>query len=247
MTSDERVALVTGCSQPGGIGVEVCKQLAEKGVTVFLTARDEVKAKNLADQLVDQGLNVLPHALDISSPESIDAVIQSIQKMTGRLDILVNNATGVMRDSAPPSATPVDGAQLVMNVTLFGTWRMTQAALPLLRESANARIVNVSSSSGLYSDDTLGLGSKRPSVMGPSYDIAKTALNALTVKFAGELENSNIKVNAVCPGFTATKPGMERLGARPVAEGAAGIVWAALLDDDGPNGGFYRDKERQEW
>lgn len=247
MTSSERVALVTGCSRAGGIGFEVCKQLAGKGITVFLTARDEAKAKELAGKLVDKGLNVQPHALDISSPESVDAVIRTIHKTTGRLDILVNNATGAIRDSEPPSATPLEGAQQVVNVTLFGTWRMTQAALPLLRDSANASVVNVSSTSGLYGDDTLGLHSKRPSVTGASYGIAKAALNALTVKLSCELEHSGIKVNAVCPGFTATKPGMEQLGARPVAEGAAGIVWAALLDEDGPSGGFYRDEERQAW
>lgn len=247
MTNSDRVALVTGCSQAGGIGVEVCKQLAENGITVFLTARDGTKAKDHADNLAGKGLDVYPHALDITSAESVDAIIQTIQKRTGRLDILVNNATGAMRDTAPVSATPLEGAQQVVNVTLFGTWRMTQAALPLLRDSANASIVNVSSTSGLHSDDALGLRSKRPSVTGPSYDIAKTALNALTVKVACELEHSNIKVNAVCPGFTATKPGMKERGARPVAEGAAGIVWAALLDEEGPSGGFYRDEKRQAW
>ena len=247
MTSGKRVALVTGCGQAGGIGVEVCRQLAEKGITVFLTARDGAKAKAHAEHLAASGLNIHPHALDITSPESVDAIIQTIRKTAGRLDILVNNAVGAMRDDAPPSATPIEGAQQVVNVTLFGTWRMTQAALPLLRDSANASIVNVSSTSGLHSDEALGLRSKRPSVTGPSYDIAKTALNALTVKVACELEHSKVKVNAVCPGFTATKPGMEQRGARPVAVGAAGIVWAALLDEKGPSGGFYRDEVRQAW
>jgi NAD(P)-dependent dehydrogenase (short-subunit alcohol dehydrogenase family) len=161
------------------------------------------------------------------------------------LDILVNNATGAGRDRAPPSDSDLAAAQQVLAVTLFGNWRMTQACLPLLRKSAAARIVNVSSSAGLHGDPVLGLTGKSPA--GPAYGIAKAALNALTAKFAHELRDTGIKVNAVCPGFTASWPGMADLGARPVAEGAAGIVWAAMLDEDGTSGGFYRDKELQAW
>jgi len=245
MNSPERVALVTGCSRAEGLGFEICRQLAQQGTTVFLTARDEAKALELAATLSEQGFDVTGHALDISSVESVQAIVALIGERYGRLDILINNATGSGRDRAPPSDSDLAAAQQVVAVTLFGNWRMTQACLPLLRKSKAARIVNVSSSAGLHGDPVLGLTGRSPA--GPAYGIAKAALNALTAKFAHELRDTGIKVNAACPGFTATWPGMEKLGARPVPEGAEGIVWAAMLGEDGPSGGFYRDKQLQGW
>lgn len=245
MNDAPRIALISGCSRAEGIGFEVCRQLAPQGITLYLTARDASRALGLAAMLRDQGFDVTGHALDISSMESVQAMVALIDERHGRLDILVNNATGSTRDRAPPSQADLAAAQQVFEVTLFGNWRLTQACLPLLRKSEAARIVNVSSSAGLHGDPVLGLTGKSPA--GPAYGIAKAALNALTAKFAHELRDTGIKVNAVCPGFTATWPGMEKLGARPVAEGAAGIVWAATLGEDGPSGGFYRDKTLQAW
>ena len=245
MNSAQRVALVTGCSRSEGIGLEVCKQLAQQGITVFLTARDASKALALAATLRDQGLDVNGHELDISSSESVQAIVNLIDERYGRLDILVNNATGATRSRAPVSAADLESARQVVEVTLFGTWRMIQESLPLLRKSEAARIVNVSSSAGLHGDPVFGLNSKLP--MAPAYGIAKAALNALTAKFATELRDTGIKVNAVCPGFTATFPGLADRGARPVPEGAKGIVWAATLNEDGPSGGFYQDNQLQAW
>jgi NAD(P)-dependent dehydrogenase (short-subunit alcohol dehydrogenase family) len=245
MNSTPRVALISGCSRSEGIGFEVCKQLAQQGITVLLTARDLSKALALAATLRDQGLDVNAHELDISSIESVQAIVNHIDERYGRLDILVNNATGSTRSRAPVSAADLETAHQVVEVTLFGTWRMIQASLPLLRKSEAARIVNVSSSAGLHGDPVFGLSSK--SRMAPAYGIAKAALNALTAKFATELRETGIKVNAVCPGFTATLPGMAARGARPVPEGAKGIVWAATLNEDGPSGGFYQDNQLQAW
>jgi NAD(P)-dependent dehydrogenase (short-subunit alcohol dehydrogenase family) len=245
MNSGARVALVTGCSRAEGIGFEVCRQLAQQGITVFLTARDASRATALATTLRDQGLDVHGHALDISSVESVRAVVGLIDERYGRLDILVNNATGAARGAAPASAADLAAASRVFEVTLFGTWRLIQETLPLLRKSGAARIVNVSSSAGLHGDPVLGLGGK----VGPpaAYGVAKAALNALTTRFAAELRDTGIKVNAVCPGFTATFPAMAARGARPVPEGVRGIVWAATLGEDGPSGGFYRDGQLQAW
>jgi NAD(P)-dependent dehydrogenase (short-subunit alcohol dehydrogenase family) len=245
VTTPLPVALVTGCSRAEGIGFEVCRQLAQQDITVLLTARDASKAAALASSLRDQGLDVSGHQLDISSAASVQAIVKHIDERHGRLDILVNNATGATRSPDPASSADLDAAQQVVDVTLFGTWRLIQATLPLLQKSETARIVNVSSSAGLHSDPDLGLGGEWSGR--PAYGIAKAALNALTVKFAAELRDTDIKVNAVCPGLTATHPGMAARGARAVPEGARGIVWAATLDQDGPSGGFYRDNQRQEW
>jgi NAD(P)-dependent dehydrogenase (short-subunit alcohol dehydrogenase family) len=245
MNSAARIALVTGCSRAEGLGFEVCKQLAQQGITVVLTARDAVKSTQRAATLQDQGLEVSGQALDITSVESVRAIVDFIDKRYGRLDILVNNATGATLSPDPVSAADLSAARQVVEVTLFGTWRLIQETLPLLRKSGAARIVNVSSSAGLHGDRVLGLTSKWTGR--PAYGIAKAALNALTAKFAVELREADIKVNAVCPGLTATHPGMAELGARPVAEGAKGIVWAATLDEAGPSGGFYRDNLLQPW
>lgn len=244
MNNTPRVALVSGCSRAEGIGFEVCRQLALEGITVLLTARDEEKASSLAARLRDQDLEVHGHALDITNSDSVRTLVGFIDERYGRLDSLINNATGATRSRDPVSAADLASARQIVDVTLFGTWQLIQEMLPLLRKSDAARIVNVSSSAGLHSDPVLGLTSKW--LGRPAYGIAKAALNALTAKFAAELYDSGIKVNAVCPGLTATQPGMGS-AARPVAEGAGAIVWAALLDEDGPSGGFYRDHEHQAW
>lgn len=245
MSSTTRVALVTGCSRAQGLGLEVCKQLAEQGITVFLTARAPSRARALAEGLRSQGLDVHDRQLDISSDESVRAIALLIEERHGRLDILVNNATGSTPDAPPVSAVDLETAKGVVDVTLFGTWRLIQAALPLLRNSDAGRIVNVSSSAGLHADPVWGLNSKIP--VDPSYGTGKAALNALTAKLATELRETSIKINAVCPGFTATSPRLAARGGRPVPQAAEGIVWAATLGEDGPSGGFYRDRELQAW
>ncbi len=132
-----------------------------------------------------------------------------------------------------------------MDATLFGAWRVTQALVPLLTKSARARVVNVSSGAGSHGDPAFGLTTKN--AMGPAYAVAKAALNALTVTFANELRDAKVLVNAVCPGFTATFPGGESMGARPLSAGAASVVWAAVLADDGPTAGFFRDGKPLSW
>jgi NAD(P)-dependent dehydrogenase (short-subunit alcohol dehydrogenase family) len=245
MNSGTRLALVTGCSRPEGIGFEVCRQLAQQNITVLLTARDAAKALALAAVLREQELDVSGYALDIASAQSVKAMARLIDERYGRLDILVNNATGSTQSPAPASAADLDSAQQVVDVTLFGTWRLIQETLPLLHKSEAARIVNVSSSAGLHGDPVLGLSGQWAGR--PAYGIAKAALNALTAKLAAELRDTDIKINAVCPGLTATHPGMAERGARPLAEGVRGIVWAATLTADGPSGDFYRDQQLQAW
>jgi NAD(P)-dependent dehydrogenase (short-subunit alcohol dehydrogenase family) len=132
-----------------------------------------------------------------------------------------------------------------MESTLFGAWRVSQAFLPMLRRSRAGRIVNVSSGAGSHGDPAFGLASRNP--MGASYAVSKAALNALTTSLARELAGSNVLVNAVCPGLTATFPGAAKMGARPVPDGAAGIVWAATLPAGGPTGLFFRDGAALPW
>jgi NAD(P)-dependent dehydrogenase (short-subunit alcohol dehydrogenase family) len=158
--------------------------------------------------------------------------------------VLINNAATAPDWYETAATADLRVVHAVLEANLFGAWRTTQALLPLLRRSRRARIVNVSSGGGAHSDPQFGLAA------GPgmaSYAVSKAALNALTVKLALELHEDRILVNAVCPGLTATSRGMEEMGARPVADGAASVVWAATLENDGPTGGFFRDGQPIAW
>jgi NAD(P)-dependent dehydrogenase (short-subunit alcohol dehydrogenase family) len=229
------VALVTGANR--GIGFEVCRQLASKGYVVLLTARDEAKAKTAARKLVNAGA-VEPLVLDVANARSIENAQSEVATRYGHLDVLVNNA-GINYDTWQTAENAdIDGTVMeTITTNLLGPWRLCQAFLPLLRKSRAARIVNVSSESGSLAHMDAGP---------PAYQVTKAALNALTRTLAGELRQAHILVNAVCPGWVATDMG--GAGApRSAEEGAAGIVWAATLPQNGPTGGFLRDGKPLPW
>jgi NAD(P)-dependent dehydrogenase (short-subunit alcohol dehydrogenase family) len=229
-----RIALVTGANR--GIGFEVCRQLATVGFIVFLTARDPRKAKTAAEALSGDG-RVQPLVLDVRDPNSITQAAAEVGRRHGQVDVLVNNAginydTWETVENADINGTVMD----TLTTNVLGPWRLCQAFLPLLRKSPAGRIVNVSSEAGSLAE--MGAGP-------PAYQVTKAGLNALTRTLAGELRGSGILVNSVCPGWVATDMG--GAGGRPVAEGAAGIVWAATLPDDGPTGGFFQDGKPLRW
>lgn len=228
------IAIVTGANR--GIGLEVVRQLARLGMTVILGARDLEKGKTAAQLLLTAGLQVLPRWLDVTNQASIAQLAAQLQDEFGRVDVLVNNA-GILYDTwETASNADLDTVHEAIETNLFGPWRMSQAFLPLLRQSQHGRIVNVSSEAG-----SLASMSQSP----PAYSTSKAALNAFTRQLAAELKGSSILVNAVCPGWVATEMG--GAGGRPVADGAASVVWAATLTDDGPTGGFFRDGKPLPW
>jgi NAD(P)-dependent dehydrogenase (short-subunit alcohol dehydrogenase family) len=228
------VVLVTGAGK--GIGREVARQLVERGDTVIVSARDAARARAVADEL---GADAL--ALDVTDGGSVAAAVEEL----GELDVLINNAAAFVDWAGMGSVADLDTARGVLDTNLLGTWRVTQAVLPLLRRSAHPRIVMVSSGGGSHGDEQFGL--TRRGGTAATYGISKAAVNALTATLAAELVDTPILVNAVCPGLTATWPGAEAMGARPVADGAASVAWAATLPDDGPRGGFFRDREPLAW
>jgi NAD(P)-dependent dehydrogenase (short-subunit alcohol dehydrogenase family) len=236
------IALVTGAAR--GIGLEVCRQLAERGWTVVLTARALDRARAAAAALADLEGKVHAKALDVTDDASPRALAADLGWALGRIDVLINNAAEAADWEETAGTADLRGARAAMETNLFGAWRVTQALLPLLRRSRRGRIVNVSSGAGSHVDPLFGLATG-PAMTG--YAVSKAALNALTVKLALELQEDGILVNAVCPGLTATAPGMEAMGARPVADGAASVVWAATLPATGPTGGFFRDGRALGW
>jgi NAD(P)-dependent dehydrogenase (short-subunit alcohol dehydrogenase family) len=228
------LALVTGANR--GIGFEVCRQLALRGFVVLLTARDEAKARAATDELSSAG-RIEPLVLDVADAGSIARAASEVTERFGYLDVLINNAAIHYDTWERVENADIDGTvNEAIATNLLGPWRMVQAFLPLLRKSQTARIVNVSSESGSLAE--MGAGP-------PAYQVTKAGLNALTRTLAGELRDTGILVNAICPGWVATDMGGP--GGRPVSDGAAGIVWAATLPDDGPTGGFFRDGKPLPW
>ena len=219
------VALVSGASR--GIGAEIVRQLAaDHGFLVFAGARDP---EEVAEQ---EGVE--PIRLDVTDQSTIDAARERIEADPGRLDVLVNNAgiTGPWADRA--AEEDLDQAHAVLETNLFGAWRLTQAVVPLLRSSDDARIVNVSSGAGQLNDMNGGY---------PSYRISKSGLNALTRILANE--ESGIRANSVCPGWVRTDMG-GRGAPRSVEEGADTAVWLAT-DPDVGSGGFFRNRQPIPW
>jgi NAD(P)-dependent dehydrogenase (short-subunit alcohol dehydrogenase family) len=201
-----------------GLGLEVVRQLHARGYDVVMGSRGETTPPD--------GVRVA--RLDVADPASIAALDLD------RCDVLVNNAAIHYDTYQRASTADMRVVEEAIETNLLGAWRLTRHLLPLLKASEHGRIVNVSSGAGSIS--TMGTGP-------PAYSVTKAALNALTRLLAAELRP--ILVNAVCPGWVATDMGGP--GGRPVAEGAAGIVWAATLPDDGPTGGFFRDGRPIAW
>jgi NAD(P)-dependent dehydrogenase (short-subunit alcohol dehydrogenase family) len=226
----EIVSLVTGANR--GIGREVCRQLAARGHIVLLTARDG-SAAQAATSVVS---GAVPLRLDVTDAESITAAAREVAHRFGKLDVLVNNAAVSYDTWQRAISADLSVVREAAETNLYGPWQLVEAFLPLLRASEHPRIVNVSSEAGSLTSTGGGT---------PAYAVTKAALNALTRMLAAELRGERILVNAVCPGWVATDMGGP--GGRPVAEGAASVVWAAVLPDNGPTGGFFRDGRPLPW
>jgi NAD(P)-dependent dehydrogenase (short-subunit alcohol dehydrogenase family) len=240
---DKRVALVTGANQ--GIGLQISKDLAAEGFIVLVGSRDLTRGEEAA-RTIDGDAHALQ--LNVTDQASIAAAVEHIRNAFGRLDVLVNNAaisnTRMRPDmsveeysaSTRISTVVLDELRAVFETNVFGVVAVTQAMLPLLREAPAARIVNVSSGAGSLTRNSNPAHPYR-AIFGPVYPASKTALNAMTLAMAIELEATGIKVNAACPGFTRTNLN-NYAGTQTVAEGAREPVRLALLGPDGPTGTF---------
>ena len=228
-----RVALVSGANR--GLGFEVTRQLSERGMTVLLGARDLDKGLHAARKLAGAPGEVIAVQLDVTQQDQVDTLARWIDVTYGRLDVLVNNAGAFYDPAEHPSSTDIAPVRDALETHLFGSWRLSSAMLPLMRRHRYGRIVNVSSGCGASTADSASC---------PAYRVSKSALNTYTRALASELQGSGIQVNAVCPGWVATDMGGP--GGRPVAAGAAGIVWAACLSEP-LTGGFFRDGQRISW
>jgi NAD(P)-dependent dehydrogenase (short-subunit alcohol dehydrogenase family) len=239
MRMNSKVALVTGGNK--GIGNHIVSQLAQQEVRVYLAARDVNRGRAAADVLTHQGLDVEFIQLDVTDAASVTAAAKQVDRASGRLDILVNNAA-ITSGLDPASRMTADDLRRTYETNVFGVATVTNAFLPLLRRSKSPRIVNVSSGMGsitLIADP----GFELTKINQAAYQSSKAALNALTVLYANELRADAIKVNAVCPGYRATElnGGLPTPGAGEPAGGARVAVEMAMIGDDGPTAQFLGD------
>jgi NAD(P)-dependent dehydrogenase (short-subunit alcohol dehydrogenase family) len=223
-----RTALVTGANR--GIGLEVARQLAAAGLRVILAVRSLEEGNAAAAKLAD----ARALRLDVADPASIAAAVAGLQRDRVDIDVLVNNA-GVYREGGT-FGVPIDAVRESMEVHFFGPLALCRALVPGMVKRGYGRVVNVSSGYGAFAS---GLGPDT------AYAVSKAALNALTLKLAGEVKG-NVKINAGCPGWVRTKMG-GRGATSSVEEGADTIVWLATLPASGPSGGFFRHRRRVAW
>jgi len=231
-----KIALITGANR--GLGRETARQLGALGYHVLVAARRGDKAEAAVGELRAAGIKATALELDVDDPRSIRAAAARVEREVPRLDALVNNA-GVVLDGFSTPVSEVDAEVILktFHTNTLGALQVTQVFLPLLKKSPAARIVNVSSGMGQLTGMNGGA---------TAYRISKTAMNVLTRTFADELQGTAIKINSVCPGWVRTELGGPE-APRSVEEGASGIVWAAILTNDGPTGGFFRDGKHLDW
>jgi len=227
-----RIAFVTGANR--GIGLEVCNQLGAEGAKIIMGVRDPSAAKNQLDELIGSGINAAVLKIDVSDADSIREVTSSKLE---RVDVLINNAA-VLDRARNIFSLEDDEFERIIRTNLIGAALLAKHFGALMKKRGWGRIVNVSSGMGSISR---GFGGDSP-----AYRISKVALNALTLAMAENLKGSGVLVNSVDPGWVRTEMG-GKSATRSVQQGARSVVWAALLPDEGPSGGFFYDGKPVSW
>jgi NAD(P)-dependent dehydrogenase (short-subunit alcohol dehydrogenase family) len=224
------IALVTGANK--GIGKEICRQLAERNLTVILTARDETKAKKALSEIKG---NIVFHLLDVTNLGSISQLATFIEKQYGMLDILINNA-GISIGAKGIEHVDISEIRTIFETNFFGPLQLNKAMLPLLKKSNDARIINISSSMGALINLTGGYA---------GYRLSKAGLNAQTLLLANELGNTTVKVFSMCPGWVRTDMGGSS-ASLSVEQGADTAVWLST-ENNLVSGKFYKNRKIIAW
>jgi NAD(P)-dependent dehydrogenase (short-subunit alcohol dehydrogenase family) len=235
MTNRTRVALVTGANR--GLGLETSRQLLAKGLTVVLSGRDETALARAVRHLDPDATRAMAVRLDVTDPPGIASAQRAIASRFGGVDVLVNNAAVLLFEDEEALAIPPDAYRRTFDTNVFGVLDVCRVFAPAMARAGYGRIVNVSSGAGQLTT---------MSTYAPAYSMSKAALNAFTRILAHTYRGSGLLVNAVDPGWVRTDMGGPS-AARSPEEGADTIVWLATLPDDGPTGGFFRDRRAVAW
>ncbi|MEK3951471.1 MULTISPECIES: SDR family oxidoreductase [Paenibacillus] len=238
-----KIVLITGGNK--GIGFETARQLGNMGYEILIGARSEEKGHEAVTFLETENIKAKTVVLDVTNPSTVLSAVEWIEQEYGYLDILINNAGVFFEGNTPPSELELSVLKNTYETNVFGVFSVTKAILPLLKKSSAGRIVNLSSGLGsltLNSDPT----SEFYNVNSLAYNSSKTAVNALTVFFAKELRDTPIKINSVCPGFTATDLNGNS-GYRTVEQAASSVVKLATINNDGPTGSFFDENGVVPW
>lgn len=235
MSKDVNVALVTGGNR--GIGYELVKQLAMNGFKVFLASRDPGKGQVAAQRLKESNLDVSFLEMDVDKQESIRQAAITVNEEYGKLDVLINNAGIYLDDNEKLVNMEASILEETMATNFFGAYHVIRSFLPLMEKQGYGRIINVSSEYGAMSEMSYpGVG---------AYKLSKFALNGLTRLVAAEI-TGDIKINAVDPGWVRTDMGGPSATSTP-EQAAESILWLATCGHDGPQGGFFRGRNRIDW
>ena len=240
---EKKVALVTGANR--GIGFEISRQLALKDIIVIMGARKEERGNVACERLEEQGLSVGSQAIDVSSMDSIATAVKTIDRRYGRLDILVNNAGILIDDELTSMDLDSDTLSRTLLTNAFGPMMLCQHCIPIMEKGQYGRIVNMASTLGSLTDIT-DPESSYAGLEVPAYRLSKTLLNGVTALYAKLTRGKNILVNSACPGWVKTDMGGAAAPLSP-EQGADTPVWLATLPDDGPTGGFFRERQPIPW
>ena len=229
------VALVTGANR--GLGLEIARQLLAQGLRVVLTGRDQAATQRALEALGAAGKNALAVRLDVTDPTTIAAARRTAEERLGPVDVVVNNAAVLLHENDDLLAIPRDAFRATFETNVLGAIEVCRVFVPPMAQRGYGRVVNVSSGAG-----QLG----RLSTYAPAYSISKTALNAFTRVLAATYQGQGVLVNAVDPGWVRTDMG-GKSAPRSVEQGADTAVWLATLPEEGPTGGFFRDRRAIPW
>jgi len=175
--------------------------------------------------------------MDVTDAASITRARRDVLERFGRVDILVNNAAVLVAEDGDVLEITSDEYRRSLDTNVFGVIEVCRAFVPDMARARYGRVVNVSSGAGQLAAMT---------TYAPAYSMSKAALNAFTCLLAHTYQDEGVLVNAVDPGWVRTDMGGPS-APRSVQEGADSIVWLATLRDDGPTGGFFRDRRQITW
>ena len=231
----KRTIIVTGANR--GVGYEICRQLARLDYRVILTSRDENKGLAAVEKLTQQGGEILYHQLDVTSQDSIFRLRDYITGKYSTVDGLVNNAAILPDQFGRILKVSMGQFRAALETNSFGSLALCQVFIPMMLKQNYGRIVNVSSGAGQIENMVNDM---------PAYRLSKIALNGVTLMLADSLKGTNVLVNAACPGWVRTDMGGPN-AERDVEVAADGIIWLATLPENGPSGGFFRDRKPIPW